>query len=128
MFRIWRSRNSSLDDIVTAAMIAKPESNSFYEKMMCLFKGWKKGNPYSINVSKEVDTKVKKSYVTHMESEDVQNKRFDDLITKGSTFEYICEVLASCWERNDVGLARTILNRMREIIDHDTLKEKEKEK
>ena len=125
MFRIWRGRNSSLDDIVTAASISKADSKSFYEKMMCLFKGWKKGNSYPIEVSKEVDSKVKKSYITHMDSEDVQGMRFDELITKEVTFDYICEVLASCRNRNDVGLARTILNRMREIIDHDAIFNKE---
>ena len=122
LFRTWRSRSTSLDDIIMASDICNSDSPSFYEKITSIFKGWNSPEEEEVDdfiesyFDKDVNSITKSTFIKYRNN---QEERYNCLLSKTEevTEEFICSILASCWKRNDVALASHIINDMRDKFD-----------
>jgi len=110
-YRAIRSRGS-LMDLTDVAKFAKADSKSFYERVVSIFKGWKRGNYIPISKLDETITKVvKTSFVKYSRNVEARYDSFKHLIT---SIEVLKEVIRNCYERKDYSLAEYLVVKFNE--------------
>lgn len=102
-FRVLRGRNRTMEKIVGLAQLADPESKGFYERIVSIFKNWKKGEYTPVRrINKKFEKEVKSSYVKY--KGDVE-ARYGSIRRYLHTEDAINATIRNCYERRDVPFA-----------------------
>ncbi len=118
MFRVWRSRSTSLDDIVLASnMISSDGPDSFYEYLISMFKDWKRPGLKKNETVLDIDKKVLGTQKTYRRDYESQLKRLSSIVGNNPTKKNLLDVLHSCYKYSDKSLEICIMKKVKEEIN-----------
>lgn len=102
-FKVLRSRDRTMIKLIGLSQLAKADSKSFYERVVSIFKDWKRGEYVPVKmINKKFEKEVKTSYVKYKGNVEA---RYDSIRRYLHTREAIDATIRNCYERRDIPFA-----------------------